>query len=304
MAWQTAWLLLLCAGLAAAKGPGVTWSAPAECPGSAVLRERIVRALRQSLDSFDQETSFNGTVVRDAEGYRLVLVSRRGAERGMRVIRDGDCNALTSAAALAIALALRAHAEEPPPAAPAAAETPRRTRAPRPAPRHRRVGLVAAGQTDSGTLPSPSAGPELGLEAGVGWLAGGLRGGTLGPSREVRDGKGGRFWLASGQLDACVLLIAERTATLATCALLEAGRLKGSGRGVDHPRAGSAFWIAAGGRLASAVRLGSSRYSALVGVSAVRPALRRAFMINGHQQVHRPAVMVGRLELGIVVDVW
>ena len=76
------------------------------------MRERVAGALQQSLDSFDQETEFRGSVVRDAEGYRLVLVSQRGPERGRRVIRDSDCDALTSAAALAIALALRAHAED------------------------------------------------------------------------------------------------------------------------------------------------------------------------------------------------
>jgi hypothetical protein len=305
MAVNAAWLLLLWTRLAAAEGLGITWSAPEECPGGAALRERIAGALQRSLDSFDQETEFRGTVARDAEGYRLVLVSRRGSERGRRVIRDSDCDALTSAAALAIALALRVHAEEPPPAAPAAAEEPRPSRgAPRPGPRRGWVALVAAGQADSGTLPSPSAGPELGFQAGVGGFEGGLRGGTLGPKRELREGKGGRFWLASGQAEACVLVIARQPATLATCALLEVGRLKGSGTGVDHPRVGSAFWIAGGGRLSSALRLGQSRFSALLGVSALHPARRRSFMLNGHQQVHRPAVMVGRLELGIVVDVW
>jgi hypothetical protein len=305
MAWQTAWLLLLCARLASGSSPAIAWSAPAECPSRAVLRERVVLALRQSLDSFDPRTQFEGSIVRDAEGYRLVLVSQRGPERGTRVIRDTDCNTLTSAAALAIALALRARAEEPPPAEPAPARPLSVSKAiPRSRPRSVWARLVAVGQADSGSLGSPSAGPELGFEAGAGWLAGGLRGGTLGPERELRDGRGGRFWLASGQAEACVLFIATRPVRMTTCGLVEAGRLKGSGRGIDHPRAGSAFWLAGGGRLSSALRLGQSRFSALLGVSALHPALRRSFVLNGYEEVLRPAIVVGRLELGMAVDLW
>lgn len=301
IACWTVWLLLLWASLAGAQGLSISWSAPEECPSGTVLRERVVLALRQPLGFFDQTTEYRGDVARDASGYRLVLTSQRGSERGTRVIVDRDCNALTSAAALAIALALRASVEEPRPVALAAASGPKRTRAaPPPLPHRRWVGLAVGVQADSGTLPSPSAGVQLALAAGVNRFQAGLRGGALGPISVSRHGKGGRFWLASGQADACWLFVARQRVMLGTCALLEAGRLEGSGTGIDHPRNGSAFWTAAGGRLTSALRLGQSRFSALMAVSGLHSALRRSFVLNGDQQVHRPATVVGRLELGIM----
>jgi hypothetical protein len=215
------------------------------------------------------------------------------------------CSALTSAAALAIALALRSSARERPRAVRAAASRPKPVRsALRPSPRRHWGALTAAGHADSSTLPSPGAGLQLGSAAGVVRFQAGLGAGHLGPVSELRDGRGGRFWLAGGQFDACLLLIARRPATLAACALLEAGRLKSTGKGIDHPRDGSALWIAPGGRLMTSLRLGRSRFSVLFGVSTLHAAVRRPFVLNGHEQVHRPAAVAGRMKLGIVGRLW
>lgn len=304
MRWLAACWLLLGAPRVAAAGPSLSWTAPDECPSEEVFRQRIAAALQQPLEGFEQGTTFECSVARDGNEYRLVLVSRRGQERGERVLVDDDCDALTGAAAVAVALAVQSGAGEEPQPDPEKAFEPPLPKEPPGRARHPRVGLLAVAQVDAGSLPAPSAGLALGFSVGGARFQTGLRAGSLGPVRDVVDHRGGVFWLWGGQVDACVRPIARRTSSVMTCALLELAELSGRGKGVDHPRRGSAISTAPGGRLTAGLRLGGSPVFALVGVSMLGPVGRRWFILDGNERLHRSQAVVGRLEVGVEAEIW
>jgi hypothetical protein len=326
-------LAVVCsASIAAVDGPRVRWSAPPECPSEAVLRERVAANLERPMESFDDDTSFDANVTLTEDRYRLELTTQGRGEQGARVLADDDCDALTSAAALAIAFALRANAERKatgetePAASPAAtpgsasletrAASPRRgqplrvgggrpaSRVVTRAPGRRWLGVEALGQADMGTLPRVSPGGAIGLELGLEPWRLEARAGLLWPIREPEQGRGGLFWLGYGELGGCARLASGARASLAGCALLEVGRLTGSGRGVDERLPGAYWWLAPGARLTSAVRLHRSGTWALAGVAAAAPLIRAWFVLNGVDRVYQPDRAAGRLELGVLQEIW
>jgi hypothetical protein len=80
----------------------------------------------------------------------------------------------------------------------------------------------------------------------------------------------------------------------------EVGRLAGRGYGVDLPETGQALWL--GVLAGTRVRPFTTRVLGLeVGAAAGVPLLRPRLGLEGVGIVHRPARVVGFVELGIVL---
>jgi hypothetical protein len=108
---------------------------------------------------------------------------------------------------------------------------------------------------------------------------------------------GGTLWWFAGHALGCVS--PRSSVTWDACLGLEVGRLSGTGFGVDVPRTGQAVWL---GPLTSAgarFPLGSSlSFEGRLGMAVPLPR-PPAFGLDGFGEIHRPAAVSGRAELGI-----
>jgi hypothetical protein len=324
-----------------AESATLDWSAPDGCPSREAIEARLTEAIGSPLAQatplrFTARLSRPGPVA-----YRLELLallpdedSRREAPR---VFEAQGCSELADAAIVAIALALGIDLTAPrestdavqPPVAPAAPASPPVSAvvAPRASSKavttsskptksevtstdafqawlrslkaSARFGLVV----DAGALPSIAPGMEVSAMAHHGSNALRVTGFSLLERERLVDGDaGGRFSLAGGSLSVCRERH-YRGAFASFCAGLELGKLTGRGIGalrVAHER--SIFWAlpeadvsvtspAIGFGLRSFVTLG-------VGV----PLNRTPFVLDGTRELHRPATLVGRLVVGLEID--
>jgi hypothetical protein len=162
------------------------------------------------------------------------------------------------------------------------------------------IGLSLRALFELGILPGPAFGGTLAARAERGIWGVELGASALLPQEgEFNDDSrfGGTLWWFAGHALGCV---SPRSAlSWDACLGVEVGRLSGTGFGVDVPRTGRALWF---GPLTSAgarFPLGSSfSFEGRLGLALPLPR-PPAFGLDGFGEVHRPATVSGRAELGI-----
>jgi hypothetical protein len=95
----------------------------------------------------------------------------------------------------------------------------------------------------------------------------------------------------------------DRTAlTPFACRGVEVGRLGGVGTGVPEPRRGSALWLAPLVQLGAAWTIPDSALRLEVALVGAAPLNRDEFKLRNLGTVHQPSPAIGRLSVGIGVD--
>jgi hypothetical protein len=311
-----------------ARGQGepvaLSWEAPAECPsrdGVVAMVGRLVRAI--------PEKPLRAQVKVTRAGARWTASIE--TPNGRRTLDAESCSVLAETVSVIIAIAVdpgamnqvaekpafdeqRKDAAAPPdaqrrdasrPEVPAVSDAPARVaRGEIPsqggASERWSIGLSLRALFELGILPGPAFGGTLaaraerriwGLELGVSALL---------PQRGEFDDDsriGGTLWWFAGHALGCV---SPRSAvSWDACLGVEVGRLSGTGFGVDVPRTARALWFgpltSAGARLP----LGSSlSFEGRLGLALPLPR-PPAFGLDGFGEVHHPAPVSGRAELGI-----
>jgi len=238
------------------------------------------------------------------------------SEPRVRELAGHSCADVADAAAVATAIAMRSRDDEttspktadadtqpsneprptPPPPLPARPEKARITAVSSAKPQ---LGLGAALLLDTGTLPSLAAGLEA--TALADWKNPGLRvtlfGGLLASQEaHLASGQGGKFNLLFAGAAACGLKALSK-ASASVCAGAEAGSLRGEGL-VSTPRLGSSPWLAPRLDVGFALPLGYG-FSLVARAGAAFPLIRKNFVVDGDQLVHRAETPTGRLSAGL-----
>lgn len=316
-------------------GPQLDWQAPAGCPGREAVLERT-KALTSRTAAPGEAIRARGLVTArpDATGkttvWHLTLETTQRSRSWQRSVEATSCEELMEAGALILALAIDPSLDSESGAAPATSEPPiqelvqpPRSASPPPpakgaesrrvppstgsasAPRNQpkvEYSIEASAIGDFGSLPRPA----LGVEGAIGVAASALRleaVGTLLPEvrREIAQepSRGGNFglWALGARGSYGVRL---RSVTVEGRLGFESGKMRGTGFG------GSAWntertslWAAARAGVAAYLDWGQFRLSGAV--EAGFPIVRPEFVFEGLDQVHQPAVVVGRVAIGVGV---
>jgi hypothetical protein len=288
----------------AAAAPPVTpfeWDAPAGCPDVKAVSERLA-ALRGD-EPLDDEALENvrGVIRREGQGWQLTLEVFDGGEIESRLIAADDCQHLADAAAVAIVLAFSGGVETAagtgaaPPTSDVTPADPPSEAAQRSAPLAR---LLAQAVLDTATLPRAAFGVGAELRVVLSWLALGTYGAWL-PSQNdyVRSARFVEFGLWFAGLRACAALFRSAVEAVA-CAGVDVGALHAEGSGLFRSNRTTDPWLApmAGLELTAPLwhKLGVSARSELA-----FPLVRRPYVINEAERIHRPPVLVPRVWLGL-----
>jgi hypothetical protein len=311
-------LVLACA-TANAEEPTILWSAPMECPGQAALRERISGALGAPLSSFETDVVFDARVEHQPDGYHAVLTSHGRDDLGGRELVNRSCDKVASDVAWVVALALRAVAKQLPETAPGAAnpdqsasgqgapdaataESIRELEQMRTPEARSRYSVLTWHATllagaDVGSLPGPT--PEVSVGVGL-WtrrFSVTLRGLILAPNSTDTA----QFALIGGDVDACYRPHATTHTFVGTCAAIELGNYSGKGKLATWAEQDS-FWFAPGLRLTGGFRLGRSLAWLVGGIGGLVPVSRPQFVWRNNEVIHQPGALVGRIDLGVLVE--
>ncbi len=277
----------------------LTWQAPAECPNREAVERTVTRLEGRlaTLSAFDVTVFVSQT----GDGYRATLQTESNGTVGERTFRASTCEQLAEAAALIIALAHCPDlATAPPPTARLDEPDPRSP------PQPERLSAGAFVASDVGAQPSVSfgAGVDVSLHFGPFTLsAHGLRTvsqrAVAGPRAD--SGIEAQTLLGLG-VRGCFRLVDARFYA-GPCAGLDAVLISTTTSNIDVPASGSGWWVGglAGGQVgAHAFQRVSVFVSAEVGAALTRPV----FIVDGYGQVFRPGEVVGRLRVGLEVQLW
>ncbi|HTU57498.1 MAG TPA: hypothetical protein VMF89_03675 [Polyangiales bacterium] len=304
-------------------------SAPPVCPSSSA----VLDAVRQRVRHAAAEPLRVRAQIEQRESWILLLQT----EHGERRVEGESCEAVAQTLVVLLALAVDPGADvesttwssefaasatdEATPSAPAEASPPPteeepktptnatiKTRAEpaRRTPRAERVssplrwptvGASIGALGEIGALPEPSLGATGALSAS--WQPWSFKLGAafLLPqfaqveSSSVRKGGYVSWW--SGNVDVCRSFVV----VLSACLGVELGRLTGAGRNVQS-RTGHALWVAGGPSLGGQLPLGSE-FSVFAKLGAYFPVFRPRFLVEPYGELHTPALVSGRLVLGI-----
>jgi hypothetical protein len=162
---------------------------------------------------------------------------------------------------------------------------------------------------DAGSLPAPAVGAGLG--AGAAWrrfelhvLATVLFEQQTQVESSALAGAGAKLQLWTGSALGCTLPWGRgRTAlTWSGCLGFEAGRLEGGGVGVSEPRRGSAVWLAPLVQLGASWAIPDTALRLELALLGAAPLNRDEFKLRELGTVHQPNPWIGRLSLGVGVD--
>jgi hypothetical protein len=174
-----------------------------------------------------------------------------------------------------------------------------------------RWGVRAAWAIDAGALPSTAFGPSLGASLGGEALELRVLGTYLLPSEATvvttsTAPAGIELSLAAGSVLGCApRLLHAADFTWGACAGAELGAMWGSGTRVSVSRERGRLWSAARADLSGRWALGGGPLGLDLMVGALVPLARDDFMISAAGEalvVHRPAAVVGRLGLGLSLE--
>jgi hypothetical protein len=286
----------------------LTWDAPESCPGIGAVTERLAALRGDALEHGGPEHGGLGTVRgvirREGQGFQLTLELLDGGERKSRLITASACGDLVEAAAVAIALALDTRAAES--VAEQAEEPVSNAAAPRPEDSVTEPAARAAPAArvfvhavlDAAALAQPAFGIGAELRAELGRFGLGAYGAWLPPRSEYVSSQ--RFvdfslWFAG--IRGCGRLF-DAVVEGSACAGFDAGVLRAEGSGLSRSRQVNDPWLAPN----ASFELGLGLWQGLglqARAEAAVPLVRRPYVVNETEGVHRPPVFVPRLWLGL-----
>jgi hypothetical protein len=301
---------------------------PSACQIGDELLHRVERALGQPLAEAAEVRCTVEVLRQRGELTARLAVDSAGSEPPVqqRSFSGRSCEELTDVLAVAVVLAVGAG---PSAASPSAAHENPDTPSPAPVPIQEenkahdtaaasppeaplaRSSVHAALVLDAGTLPAPGPGALLGGSLGWEQLELRLLGTYLFPragslEASATGSPGAELALLAGGLLGCApRLVQTWRIELGACAGAELGWLWGSGTGVNAPKDGGGLWSAARGDVGARWGVGPRWLGIDVRVSGHVPFERHRFAITedgGSRRVHQPGAVVGRLSVGVSVD--
>jgi hypothetical protein len=278
------------------------WDAPALCPDLNAVSKRLAVLRGDGPLDYRALGTVRGVIRREGQGWQLTLELFDGGERKSRLIAADDCEDLADAAAVALALALDAEgvqAQTALAAAPGAEEASVEDVPPEAAQRSASVKRVLGhALLDTAALPGPAFGVGVELRADLSWLTLGAYGAWL-PAQEeyVRSARFVDFGLWFAGLRACASLFRSRLEA-AACAGVDAGALHAEGSGLVSSRRVTDLWLAPNAALELGIPLWQELDVSARGELAF-PLVRRPYVINEGEGIHRPPVLDPRLWLGL-----
>jgi hypothetical protein len=288
----------------------IEWEAPAPCPDTQALHERLRVLLGHESTSLGSVTEVRGVVARAGLDLRLTLELTEEGQRSSRMIVAQDCADLLEAAALAITLA--AHGE-PDPLATGAVPPGAEHSAAEPTTRPSAVDALEAtadpdlggsvgaeAVLDFGALPSPAPGVAVEASAHLGAWALGI-GGTFLPTQRLGVGRSEHveFGLLLAGLHACRKLLSGAW-SISACVGFEAGQLSARGPEPAAARQVEDLWLAPGAGVGvSRELLGDLQLR--LRAEPVMPLLRKQYAVNETEGVHAPAAIDLRLFVGLTI---
>lgn len=301
-------LVALTAALAVAPAPNaestLAWSAPTGCPDRDAIVARIEAHLGTPLDApRPVVVQASAEVVADSAGYLLRIEVRSDSGQRRREIAGGDCDELSSVAALLVAIAIdpgvttptsdaQPEPEPAPEPEPEPEPEPDPEPEPEPDPAPRRVGgaLRVAGGLAIGPLPGPAPLLSIAGAIRVRWFRGELAvAHRLARETTSRTGDGAVAEIASttAELAACGVP-SLRIVEFPLCLGVEAGALTGRSREVRAPATGAGPWLAARGG-GGVIVLPIERLGIAIDLDVVVPLSRPGFVVEGVGELHRAA---------------
>jgi hypothetical protein len=287
----------------------LSWQAPAQCPSHADVSAALSRLAAAGSRLEDVRIE----IERTGERWQARL-SARGAQRRL----EGEsCGAVVDALTVVLALAAERAEQDaaaanmpsaapaepiaaPPSPAPEALESATTPEAPRPESKAAfHAGLRLGVLAELGMLPGPSLGPRIALELQRRRWSGELALAGLLPRHAELGGQGSPasdlHWLG-GQLSLC----RGPRLGFSFCLGAEAGRISGTGSGVDEPFDASGWWGAgsAGARYRGALSERQALFW-LLELSAAAALFRPEFGFDDLGVLHRARPVSGRLFLGL-----
>jgi hypothetical protein len=296
----------------------IEWDAPEACLGALDVYARLSSVLGYEPETLGKLSHVRGSVVRTANGYRLVLEAFEQGRRSSRLFEAARCDDLGDAAALAIALALAPPVTErteppPPPAesaagpletAPAlAAEAPGADlrAAAQPGQAWRVRGFAGASAVfEYGALPALAPGVAVAGGVTLGAVSLGAYGVLLGSQlQQVAPEQSVQFSLWFAGVRGCYRLLDSKL-ELDACASFEAGRFGALGLDLQQAQNVTDPWLAVGAALAARWLFTDSVGIELRAEPAL-PLVRKEYTVNGSESVHAPAGLSSRLYLGLTL---
>jgi hypothetical protein len=292
--WACSWLVFASAP-GAARAAELAWRAPDECQRADVARAQVEKLVGQRLAGIDWINFEVEVAINEGGAHRVVLrtLADSSAPRE-REITGASCAEVTDAVSVAIALTIserERQLSEPEPAVSAPEPVPEAepSAAPTPEPAPLGFAIHAGLIVESGALPAPVPGLDLG--AALEWRS--LRIAAFValfiPQDEQlpNDDRGGTFDLVLAGFDVCAKPTLDALHLLA-CAGFELGRIGARGNQVLDPREGDAGWYAP--RIELGVGYGFAEIARiwLRGGVAI-PLARPQFLLNDSEQVHQPS---------------
>jgi hypothetical protein len=298
----------------------VTQEVDAEaCANQSGLSERVESILHRPFSAFaKQALIIDVTFQRGPDGAFMAHVVSRGAKPGERRLRDKSptCGPLSEATAVAVALlvdtalpqAAPAQAPEttPPKATPPKATAPssddERSAAAATASSgrpHGRFALELGGSYGLAALAAPAGAGHLGFGY-RGWLLDLSGQAGLSSEHEFASGKVSTS-LAFGAARLCYEL--GRRATIAPCAALAVGRLRGVGSGYSPALDSNLLWVAAGLGLSGTVPVGGPWFLAADATWWV-PTRRQSFSVQNAGIAWESKPVAGALLVGVGLELF
>jgi hypothetical protein len=313
-------LAFVAAASAAGDPPIVlSWTAPsrADCPDSAYVLGEIKRYVGATGARSGEPIRAKATVrAGGLDRWQLLLETTDGGVEGERVFQDDSCRAVADAAVVVLAWmidpdAMATSSSPVPektvlPRTPALDRTPVDARKARPVRPFIALGLVG----DVGTLPQPALGTQL--QGGAAWRRFRLAARAGYSARRSKAASipseggsaGARFSLETFGLDGCFDVIREAPAQrlgLSLCTSPEIDWVHGTGFGISDPTRGSKAWFALGGGVEARLVLRGPLRLVFDG-RVVVPTEREHFALHGVGEIYRPAIVAGRVGLGIELE--
>jgi hypothetical protein len=283
----------------------LTWNVPAGCPDSEEALGEI-RALLANYREAGARPEARVEIRRtDAGRFEVLMQTRSGELVSERRFEGATCDHVVRAATFIIALSMdpvgvAAAASSPPPLprVEPAELSPRVIRV-TPSPRLG-FGIGARVAGDAGSLPLPTIGFALALEASYGrWL--GEISGTLWRSRQALQGPtpgaGGEISLHTVVGRSCLALVPTLPSWYA-CLGMEAGLTEGRGVGILHPSNSRDLWLAMLGGIAVRQKVSPVLYL-WASVDVGLPLRVPTYFIEGFGDVHHPWAVFARGALGL-----
>jgi hypothetical protein len=264
------------------------------------VSERLGEIVEDGPASWHRLGSVRGVIRREEGAWQLTLELVDEGELQSRRIAAEACDDLAEAAAVAIALALDAAQQPGGGSGQASVEDDASGTAPAPSPRTLPLSteFVAQALLDEGSLPALAWGMSGELRMQLSLTSLGLYGVLLPEQSDaVRADRFVDFslWFVGARV--CRSMFRARLEGTA-CVALDAGQLRAGASGLARARQVTDLWLAP----SASLELGGGlwgRLGALARVEATFPLVRRPYVINDTEDVHRPSTIIPRVFAGL-----